>query len=43
MAATASLFVYLKRENYVKCIFTQNEIKNELIYDNSYHIKYNKR
>ena len=30
----------LKRLNYVKCIFTQNEIKNELINDNSYHIKY---
>ena len=30
----------LKRVNYVKCIFTENEIKNELINDNSYHIQY---
>ena len=30
----------LKRVNYVKTIFTENEIKNELIYDNSYHIQY---
>ena len=30
----------LKRVNYVKTIFTENEIKNELIYDKSYHIQY---
>ena len=30
----------LKRVNYVKSIFTENEIKNELINDNSYHIQY---
>ena len=30
----------LKKVNYVKYIFTENEIKNELINDNSYHIQY---
>ena len=30
----------LKKINYVKCIFNENEIKNELINDNSYHIQY---
>ena len=30
----------LKKINYVKCIYTENEIKNELIIDNSYHIQY---
>ena len=30
----------LKRVNYVKSIFTENEIKNELINDKSYHIQY---
>ena len=28
----------LKRVNYIKSIYTQTEIKNELINDNSYHI-----
>ena len=30
----------LKRVNYVKSVFSENEIKNELINDNSYHIQY---
>ena len=30
----------LKRVNYVKTVFSENEIKNELINDNSYHIQY---
>ena len=30
----------LFRSNYVKSIFTENEIKNELINDKSYHIQY---
>ena len=31
---------YLKRVNYVKSFYTENEIKDELINDHSYHIQY---
>ena len=30
----------LKKINYVKCIYNEDEIKNELLNDNSYHIQY---
>ena len=30
----------LKKINYVKCILNENEIKNVLLNDNSYHIQY---
>ena len=30
----------LKKINYVKCIYNGDEIKNELLNDNSYHIQY---
>ena len=30
----------LKKINYAKCIFNEDEIKNEILNDNSYHIQY---